>query len=72
MLLVFFIVMSALNDPFPGWLDSFGGPTALSIGVAKGIVRIYNADPNAVMDIVPVDIITKIMCSAVREKAICG
>jgi hypothetical protein len=64
--------MSALNDPLPGWLDSFGGPIAISMGVAKGIARTYNGDPNAAMDIVPVDIIAKIMCSAAREKAVCG
>jgi hypothetical protein len=70
--LVFFTVVSAVNDPFPGWLDSFAGPMTLSIVAAKGIARTYNGDPNALLDIVPVDIIIKIMCSAAREKAVCG
>jgi hypothetical protein len=65
-------VMPALNDPLPGWTDSVGGPVATSLCTASGILRIYIADPNAVMDIIPVDIVTKIMCAAARERALCG
>jgi hypothetical protein len=53
-------------------MDSLGGPIALSIAAAKGIMRAYNADPNAVMDIIPVDTVIKVMCSAAREEAVSG
>jgi hypothetical protein len=61
-----------MNEPFPGWMDSLGGPITVSICVAKGIIRAYNGDPNAVMDVIPVDTVIKIMCSAAREKAMSG
>ncbi|XP_033611744.1 fatty acyl-CoA reductase 1 isoform X2 [Cryptotermes secundus] len=66
------MVFTSLSDPFPGWADSWGGPVAISVGVAKGIIRNCNADRNAVMDIIPVDTVTKIICSAAHEKALCG
>jgi hypothetical protein len=53
-------------------MDSFGGPIAISLAGAKGIMRAYNADPNAVIDIIPVDTVIKIMCSAAREEAVSG
>lgn len=66
------IVMGSINEPLPGWIDSLGGPIALSLGASKGILRAYNGDHNAVMDIIPVDTLIKIMCSAAREKAVSG
>ncbi|XP_018370183.1 PREDICTED: fatty acyl-CoA reductase 1-like [Trachymyrmex cornetzi] len=53
------IVMSTLQEPIPGWLDNVYGPIGLSIGVAKGILRVIYLNKTVNEDIVPVDIVIK-------------
>ncbi|XP_050678163.1 putative fatty acyl-CoA reductase CG5065 isoform X2 [Leptidea sinapis] len=32
------IVVAALKEPFPGWVDNINGPTAIIVGASKGIL----------------------------------
>ncbi|XP_023727642.1 putative fatty acyl-CoA reductase CG5065 isoform X2 [Cryptotermes secundus] len=66
------IVISSLNDPFPGWIENFNGPVGLLIASGKGIVRVVFGSPNAVLDYMPVDVAVKLICIAAWEKARSG
>lgn len=50
------IVVGAVKEPIPGWVDNLNGPMALCVGVSKGLIHTALADENSVMDMVPVDI----------------
>ncbi|XP_069691249.1 fatty acyl-CoA reductase 1-like [Periplaneta americana] len=62
------IVISSLNDPFPGWLDNMNGPAGLLLGGGKGILRVVWGEPKIILDYIPVDVTIKVMCAAVWEK----
>jgi hypothetical protein len=64
--------MATLTEPFPGWTDSLGGPLALSLISAKGIFRSMIGEEEAFIDMIPVDIVTKVLCLAARQQAMCG
>ncbi|PNF40528.1 hypothetical protein B7P43_G08166 [Cryptotermes secundus] len=63
------IVISTLNDPFPGWIENFNGPVGLLIASGKGIVRVALGSPDTVVDYMTVDFAVKIICIAAWEKA---
>ncbi|XP_050358540.1 fatty acyl-CoA reductase 1-like [Nymphalis io] len=50
------IVISSHEDPFPGWIDNFNGPSGLIVGCGKGILRTIYSSPDMILDYVPVDI----------------
>lgn len=49
------IVTAALSKPFPGWVDTFTGPTGLLVGAGKGVVRTLYCRKDLVTDLLPVD-----------------
>ncbi|XP_038598268.1 fatty acyl-CoA reductase 2 [Tachyglossus aculeatus] len=51
------IVGASWKEPFPGWIDSLNGPSGLIVAAGKGILRVIKATPDAVADVVPVDIV---------------
>ncbi|KAM4572828.1 fatty acyl-CoA reductase 1 isoform 2-T2 [Odontesthes bonariensis] len=51
------IVGASWNDPFPGWIDNFNGPSGIFIAAGKGILRTMRASNDAVADLVPVDVV---------------
>ncbi|XP_076256706.1 putative fatty acyl-CoA reductase CG5065 isoform X1 [Rhynchophorus ferrugineus] len=53
------IVISTLNQPFPGWVDNFNGPVGLLAASGKGILRSIYSRPDLTADYMPVDIICK-------------
>ncbi|KFQ41424.1 Fatty acyl-CoA reductase 1, partial [Nestor notabilis] len=50
------IVGASWKEPFPGWIDSFNGPSGVIIAAGKGILRTMRASNNALADLVPVDV----------------
>ncbi|XP_077994546.1 fatty acyl-CoA reductase 1-like isoform X2 [Glandiceps talaboti] len=58
------IVGAAWKEPIPGWIDNFNGPSGIFIACGKGLLRSMRADPNAVADVVPVDIPVNVMIAA--------
>ncbi|XP_014210800.1 fatty acyl-CoA reductase wat-like [Copidosoma floridanum] len=50
------IVISTANEPMPGWIDNFYGPTGIAAGVATGLLRTMHCDPKKNANIVPVDL----------------
>eukprot|EP01135_Chromosphaera_perkinsii_P012104 Nk52_evm42s2579 gene=Nk52_evmTU42s2579 len=51
------IVGATLEEPFAGWTDTLMGPGGLYLACGKGVLRVMKGDPNAVADIVPVDLV---------------
>ncbi|KAJ8707763.1 hypothetical protein PYW07_011440 [Mythimna separata] len=53
------IVISAVEEPVPGWIENFNGPAALLVACGKGIMRSLYTDPDLIADYMPVDISIK-------------
>lgn len=49
-------VISTYRDPVSGWIDNFYGPTGAIAGAGTGVIRTLRANPNAVANMVPVDL----------------
>lgn len=64
------IVISALDEPMPGWIDNFNGPTGLLLACGIGLLRTTCADPDVVSDFTPVDTSIKAMIVAAWRRGI--
>ncbi|XP_055711091.1 putative fatty acyl-CoA reductase CG5065 [Phlebotomus papatasi] len=62
------IVISAVSEPMPGWIDNFNGPVGLLVGCGLGINRTLYSNPDNVADYTPVDIAVRAMLSAVWKR----
>ncbi|XP_077995112.1 fatty acyl-CoA reductase 1-like [Glandiceps talaboti] len=58
------IVGAVWKEPLPGWVDNFNGASGLMIACGKGLLRTMKANPNAIADVVPVDIPVNVMIAA--------
>ncbi|XP_023026528.2 putative fatty acyl-CoA reductase CG5065 [Leptinotarsa decemlineata] len=63
------VVVSTLEDPFPGWNDNFNGPTGLLVAGGKGVLRTVLGHPKSVQDFIPADLVVKLMLVATWQKA---
>lgn len=64
------IVVSSLDEPMPGWIDNFNGPTGLLIACGLGLLRTSYGDPDVVSDFTPVDTSIKAMIVAAWKRGI--
>ncbi|XP_047513279.1 fatty acyl-CoA reductase 1-like isoform X2 [Pieris napi] len=53
------IVISAIEEPLPGWIENFNGPVGILIASGKGILRSVYSDPDLAADYIPVDVAIK-------------
>lgn len=58
------IVGASWQDPFPGWIDNFNGPTALLSSVGKGLLRCMYGNKQCAADIIPVEFPVNMMIVA--------
>ncbi|XP_061767965.1 fatty acyl-CoA reductase 1 isoform X2 [Nerophis ophidion] len=58
------IVGASWQEPFPGWIDNFNGPSGVFIAAGKGILRTMRANNDAVADLIPVDVVINLMLAA--------
>ena len=49
------IIESSLKEPEPGWIDAMRGADPFFAAFGKGILRDFPADPEALIDFIPVD-----------------
>ena len=49
------IIESALEEPFPGWLEGFRMAEPLILAFGRGILRDFSGLPDSVLDIIPAD-----------------
>uniref|UniRef100_A0A8C8E142 Fatty acyl-CoA reductase n=1 Tax=Oryzias sinensis TaxID=183150 RepID=A0A8C8E142_9TELE len=54
------IVGASWQEPFPGWIDNFNGPSGVFIAAGKGILRTMRANNDAVADLIPVDVVVNL------------
>lgn len=64
------IVVSTMEEPVPGWIDNFNGPTGLLTACGLGIYRTCYGDPDVVSDFTPVDVAIKAMIVAAWKLAV--
>ncbi|KAH0535819.1 hypothetical protein KQX54_019512 [Cotesia glomerata] len=64
------IVIATMDEPIPGWVDNFNGPTGLMVGGGKGVLRTVYGDPNLRADFIPVDVAIKAMIIASWKRGI--
>ncbi|CAO1418029.1 unnamed protein product [Diamesa hyperborea] len=63
------IVVSAMKEPLPGWVDNFNGPVGLLVGCGVGIMRTAQVAPKYIADFTPVDVCIKAMIIAAWKRA---
>ena len=49
------IISASRRHPFPGWIDSVAGLAAFVVSIGTGEMRVVSGDPDARLDLVPVD-----------------
>lgn len=64
------IVICAMDEPIPGWVDNFNGPVGLLMACGIGIMRTTFGDPDVVSDFIPVDTSIKAMMVAAWHRAV--
>jgi len=64
------IVGASWDDPFPGWVDNFNGPTGLFAAIGKGALRMMMGNRNGAADIIPVDTATNLFIAAAWNVAL--
>ncbi|XP_066246160.1 fatty acyl-CoA reductase wat-like [Euwallacea similis] len=64
------IVIAAIKDPIPGYIDNFNGPVGLHLAGATGLLRSVYGDIDIITDHCFVDNIIKLMLVSIWEKGI--
>ncbi|XP_022197198.2 putative fatty acyl-CoA reductase CG5065 [Nilaparvata lugens] len=61
------VILSSVQEPFPGWLDNFNGPNRLIAMCSQGLSRSVICDKTKQAEVVPVDfVVNVIVCAAWR------
>lgn len=63
------IIESSLAEPEPGWLGKFRMSEPLIVGFGKGRLPDFPADPDIILDIIPVDFVVNAMLAAAEATA---
>ena len=66
------IVSASLNEPYPGWVDNFNGPSGVFAGIGKGVLRTVYCMRDSVADMVPVDVCINLLCAIAWDTANAG
>ncbi|XP_015175385.1 PREDICTED: putative fatty acyl-CoA reductase CG5065 [Polistes dominula] len=62
------IVLPAVKEPLPGWVDNLNGPIGLTIASGKGVLRTMHCDPDYHAEVSPVDLsINALIAIAYKE-----
>ena len=61
------IIESSLEDPQPGWLDGLRMADPLIVGFGKGRLPDFPADPDIILDIIPVDFVVNAILVLARQ-----
>ncbi|KAG5670819.1 hypothetical protein PVAND_001057 [Polypedilum vanderplanki] len=58
------MVLGSLKEPFPGWLDSWAGPTAYAYFLSRGFLRSFHIHKHNIGEIVPVDMTVNLIIAS--------
>ena len=61
-------ITAALEQPCPGWLDAYLLVEPIIHGMGTGKITAFPGNPGAVIDVVPVDMVTSIMLAAAAPR----
>jgi HAD superfamily hydrolase (TIGR01490 family) len=62
------IIESALQHPFPGWIDGYKVADPLIIAYGRGLLPDFPGLPDSVLDIIPVDFVVNAIIAAAATK----
>lgn len=51
------IILGAISEPFPGWIESYSGPASLIVGMYNGILRTILCDKEKLIKFIPIDVV---------------
>ena len=63
------IIESSFDEPEPGWLGKFRMSEPLIVGFGKGRLPDFPADPDIILDIIPVDFVVNAILAAAERTA---
>ncbi|XP_021767399.1 fatty acyl-CoA reductase 2-like [Chenopodium quinoa] len=63
---------NSLQEPFAGWIEKYRGMDPIILSYGEGQMQGILADPNGIIDIVPVDILANAIVVAIANHAISG
>ena len=63
------IIESSFDEPEPGWLGKFRMSEPLIVGFGKGRLPDFPAEPDIILDIIPVDFVVNAMLAAAEATA---
>ena len=63
------IIESSFDEPVPGWLGKFRMSEPLIVGFAKGRLPDFPADPDIILDIIPVDFVVNAILAVAEVTA---
>ncbi|KAI5640407.1 male sterility protein domain-containing protein [Phthorimaea operculella] len=63
------IVVSSLQHPFPGWVESLNGPSGVIAGSITGLLRVCRCRSSARTDLLPVDMASDTLIAAAWDTA---
>ncbi len=66
------IIESSFAEPHPGWLGKYRMSEPLIVGFAKGRIPDFPANPDIILDIIPVDFVVNAMLAAAEAIAKSG
>lgn len=66
-MVICFLVMSTWAEPLVGWINNIYGVVGVVTGIAVGLLRVWCGDPDALGDMIPVDIATNMALAATYE-----
>ena len=63
------IIESALQHPFPGWIDGFKVADPLIIAYGRGLLPEFPGLPDSILDVIPVDYVVNAILAAAANPA---
>ncbi|CAO1370778.1 unnamed protein product [Diamesa serratosioi] len=63
------LVLPALQEPLPGWIDDHNGPVGLVKAIGRGVLRSIRIDPKSILEACPVDICVNFIVLIAKSQA---
>lgn len=58
------IIGCAMSEPIPGWVEGIHGATGIIAEISRGSMQCMMANPDAKMDVIPVDYVFNMVLAA--------
>lgn len=59
------IVSASASEPFPGWTDTVGLLSGMTLAVGLGVMKDMPGNPDSFLDIIPVDYVARQLLVAI-------